>query len=176
MATQSRKESKLYLRSKEGTAGTQDDYDFCEAKSVIMTKPNPVFLHEMDRGKLGAGEHGRLAEVQAVYTPFSLKCSRLTEWLYFMSYFQGQTDTVETVDTGVYKHELEHLPVTSRTLPTFSATYYDGNGAQVMTHCIINEFSTTFGSGGNGIVDATFSGFCNLHYDSSGTITINADT
>ena len=172
MSTESRKESKLYLRSKEATAGTEDAYDFFETSSAIMTKPPSTSLKESNLGKLGAGEFGTKQETQAIYTPFTVKVSRLSEFLYFMSFFQGKEDSMRIVDAGnkVFSHLLDHLAITSRTLPTFTAFYSDGSTIHAMKHCIISDFSFTLAAGGNGVIDATFNGFCNMHKDNSGSL------
>ncbi len=173
MTTISRKESKLYLRSKETTAGTEDTYDFFEASSVVAAKPPSTALKESNLGKLGSGEFGTKAEIQAIYTPVSFKCSRLSEFLYFMSFFQGTTDSMRIVspDKSIFSHCLDHLVITSRTLPTFSAYYSDGSTIHSLKHCIISDFSFTISAGGNGVIDATFNGACNMHYSNNGTLT-----
>jgi hypothetical protein len=175
MATTSRKGSRIFFHSKEATAGTADTYAFFEGRSVIADMPPATYLFESDKGKLGAGEHGTKAELQALYTPVTFKCTRLSEIAFFMSYFQGIADTPSTRTTGVYLHELKHLAVGSRTLPTFTFDY--GNtvtAMDVFTHCIINEFNLSFKSGGNGVIDATFSGWANLHKVTAGVLTRNS--
>jgi len=173
MSTESRKESKLYLRSKENTAGTEGTFDFFETNSCVMTRPKTNWMKESSLGKLGQGEFGKITELQACYTTFSVKCSRLSEFTYFMSYFLGKEDSMRTTDApnSIFSHKLEHLAITSRTMPTFTALYPDGSSTHLMTHCLITDFSFTLASGGNGVIDATFNGICNLHYDNSGTIT-----
>lgn len=173
MSTESRKESKLYLRSKESTAGTEDDFDFFETNSVVMTRPKTNWLKESNLGKLGQGEFGDKTELQACFSEFSIKCQRLSEIMYFTSFCLGTEDSMITKDANnaIFSHYLTHLAITSRTVPTFTALYTDGSETHVMTHCIVTDFNITLASGGNGVVEATFNGICNLHYDDSGTIT-----
>lgn len=174
MSTETRKECKLRLRSRETTAGTEDTYDFFEASSVVMTKPPSMMLQERDVGKLGAGEFGTRAETQATYSPFTLKCSRLTEVFYFLSYCLGETDSAITIssDDDVYSHEVKHLGIASRTVPTFTALYVDGSRTWLMTHCIITSFSINYAIGNTGIIDATFTGVCNMTRKDSGVFSI----
>lgn len=173
MTTESRKESKLYFRSKENTAGTEDDFDFFETNSCVMTRPKTEWMKESNLGKLGQGEFGDLTELQACYSTFSIKCQRLSEFNYLMAYFLGKEDSMRAVDVNnsIFSHNLRHFPITSRTMPTFTALYTDGSETHVMTHCIVTDFTFSLASGGNGVIDATFNGICNLHYDNSGTIT-----
>lgn len=173
MSTESRKESKLRLRSKEAIAGTEDTFDFFETNSSMVDFPPATPLQESNIGKLGSGEFGTEAELQAIYSTFSIKCSRLSEVLYYLSFCLGKEDSMRIVDAAnsVYSHKLDHLAITSRTLPTFTAFYVDGSATHPMTHCLITDFSITFANGGNGVVDATFNGICNKHYSNSGTLT-----
>ena len=173
MATESRKESKLYLRSKENTAGTEDDFDFFETNSCVMTRPKTNWLKESNLGKLGQGEYGDKTELQACFSEFSVTCQRLSEVMYFMSFFLGKEDSMISIDANnsIYSHYLLHQPITARTIPTFTALYTDGSETHVMTHCIITDFNITLASGGNGVIEASFNGICNLHYDNNGTLT-----
>jgi hypothetical protein len=133
-------------------------------------------MQESNLGKLGSGEFGTKAELQAIYSPFSVKCSRLSEVLYFLSFCLGKEDSMRTVDVpnSIFSHQLKHLVITSRTLPTFSFFYVDGSAIHVCNHAIITDFSIALASGGNGVIDATFNGVCNKHYDNSGTLTLNS--
>ena len=178
MSTESRKESKFYLRSKETTAGTQDTFDFFEANSSIVTMPPSTPMQESNLGKLGSGEFGTKAELQAIYTLISIKCSRLSEFLFYMGYVLGKTDAIECRDIpqGIFSHKLTHLDVTSRTLPTFSGFYVDGSATNVLTHILLTDFSFTLTNGGNGVIDATFNGVCNMHRDNSGTLALNVNS
>lgn len=175
MATESRKNSRLYFRSKEAVAGTEDGYDFFEATSCIMTKPPMTLLQESNLGKLGSGEFGSLANTQAAFGSFSIKCSRLSEIAYLMSFCLGKADTIHNVDApnSVYSHRLSHLAIGSRTLPTFSMVYDTTLDTYSMTHCVVSDFSITAASGGTGVIDATFNGFCNLYYWTGSTLTRN---
>ncbi len=173
MTTQTRKESRLFLRSKETVAGTENTYDFFEPSSCIMTSPIVIGLNEQDRGKLGSGEHGFNAKTQAVYSNFLIKCSRLSEVAFLLSYVLGETDDMLTIDgiNGVYSHALTHFGVASRSLPTYSMLYRDGEETHLLTHCLIHEFSITFNNGGSGIVEALFHGIGNMHYSNNGILT-----
>ena len=148
MSTESRKESILYLRSKEATAGTEDTFDFFQTNSCVMTKPPSTVMQESNLGKLGSGEFGTKTELQAIYTPFSIKCSRLSEFLYFMSFF-GKEDSMRIVDANnnIFSHQLDHLAISSPTVPTFNFLYKDGVQKHCAVHCIITDFSFTLASG-----------------------------
>ena len=58
---------RLFLRHKESVPGTEDTNDFFETNSCVMGMPKTTWLHEVDTGKLGRGEYGKAAEVQACY-------------------------------------------------------------------------------------------------------------
>jgi len=135
-----------------------------------MTRPAIQYMQEANVGKLGQGEFGDKVETQAVYSQFSLTCSRLSEIAYFMSFFLGKEDSLYTVDgsRGIVSHRLEHFGINARTLPTFSAQYSDGVRVYPMNHCIISDFSLSASEGGTGVVECTFNGFCNMHSVSSG--------
>lgn len=178
MAQTSRKEYRLWFNSKESTAGTRDTFEFFEARSMTGTFPATTYMRESDMGKLGAGEHGTQAELQACYTPWSYTAQRLSEVAYFMSYCLGRTDTVECRNhlQQAYNHQLKPLAVTSRTMPTFSHQYSKqaATAAESFTYNICNDISLTLATGGNGLIDFTANGFGNLHYDNSGVLTRNA--
>ena len=176
MATFSHKERRIYFNSKEATAGTADSYANFEARSMTVDFPKANYLQESNLGKMGSGEHGTKEEVQAIFTPVTFKTQRLSEIAFLLSYALGKADTVYTVTTGVYNHELEHLAVTSRTLPTFSFQIgkQAATACDAFTHCIINDFTITLTNGGNGVIDATFNGFCNLHNSVAGSLTRNS--
>ena len=84
-----------------------------------MTFPSTEPQIEMDKGKLGSGEHGTKGEIQAIWAPWSYTCDRLSEIAYFMSYFQGKSYAVST-SGSLERHELFHLAVDQRTLPSFT--------------------------------------------------------
>lgn len=175
MATENPRQNKVFFSHKEATAGTADTNCFFEGRGM-MTLPEPEYQHESDEKKLGSGEHGTKQELQAVWTPFSYKCSRLSEIAYFMAYFQGKAYTVST-SGDLERHELWHLGTDDTTLPTFTmqfGTGGTGNNA-VISGCMINEVSITLSSGGNGVVDATFSGFGNRHQYTAGAIAANSN-
>jgi len=176
MATSSRKASRIYFRSKEATAGTADTYANFEARSMVVEFPDPTYLREADRGKLGSGQFGTQSELQAMFCPVTFKASRLSEVAFLMAYALGTEDTVLTIKSGVYSHKLIHLAVGTRTLPTFTFEYMGANVAACdrFNHCIINDFQLTFAKGGNGLVDFTANGFANLHYSNAGALARNA--
>lgn len=173
MSTESRKESVVYFRSKEATAGTEDTFDFFQSNSVIITKPPSVAMKESNLGKLGSGEFGTKEEIQAIYSTFSMKASRLSEVLYLLSFALGKEDSlsIRDVPNTITSHLLTHLAITSRTLPTFTFMYKDGIRTHLCTHSVITDFTLTLANGGNGLVDFTANGVCNMHSDNSGTLT-----
>jgi len=175
MSTESRKKDRIFFSFKEDTAGTPDTTCFFEGNGE-MTPPESEYQFESNYGKLGSGEHGKGSELQAVWTPFSYKCKRLSEIAYFMSFFQGKSYTPGSVGSGE-QHEFLPLPVSSRVLPTFSFQYGIGGNSEniVFSGCVINEFNITLAAGGNGIIDATFSGWGNKHRLNEGLFILNAD-
>lgn len=173
MALTSRKRDRLFFTYKEPTAGTATATSFFEGRGT-MEFPEPEYQHESDYGKLGSGEHGKKAELQAVWTPYSYKPQRFSEIATLLAYFQGKDDYFRTVVSGAYMHELKHLTVANRVLPTFGFQYGPGAANMAMAGCIVNDFALTFASGGNGVVDATFNGWGNRHRISSGAIAENA--
>jgi hypothetical protein len=173
MALTSRKRDKLYFTYKEATAGTADTAAFFEGRGT-MDFPEPDYQHESDYGKLGSGEHGKKAELQAVWTPFSYKPQRFSEIASMLAHFQGKADYPRLIATGAYMHELKHLTVANRVLTTFGFQYGPAAANMVMSGCTVNEFSLAFNGGGNGVVDATFSGAGNRHRISAGAMAENA--
>ena len=173
MALTSRKQDKLFFTYKELTAGVADTNAFLESHG-LMSAPEPDFQVESNYGKLGTGEHGTKNELQAVWTPFSVKTQRFSEIAFLLSYFMGKTDFVRTVTSGVYMHEILHLPVSSRTLPTFGLQFGNASSNKVLSGCVINEFQLAFSKGGTGAVEGTFTGFGNRHNITAGVITQNA--
>lgn len=173
--SESSKSGKLYLRYKESVPGTESSLDFFETNSCIMDMPKTVWLQESNVGKLGKGEYGKAAELQACYSTFSVKCTRLSEVIYFLSFFLGNEEPLVVIDAGdsVYSHRINALSVNERSLPTFTAIYCDGYSNHLMTHCIINNFTLTFSHGGNGRISATFTGVCNLYNNTLGGISKN---
>ena len=136
-----------------------------------MDFPEPEVQHESDYGKLGSGEHGKRTRLQALWTPWSYKTQHMSEIAYLLSFFQGATDTVLDVGDSAYKHELKHLSTNYLTLPTFTMQYGKGGTSNnaVLSGNLVNSFSRAFAAGGNGVVDATFSGFGNRHSSDYGT-------
>jgi hypothetical protein len=173
MALTSRKRDKLFLTYKETTAGTADTNAFLESHG-LMDFPEPDYQHESNYGKLGTGEHGTKTELQAVWSPFSIKTQRFSEIAFLLSYFMGLDDFVSTITTGVYMHEILHLPVSSRVMPTFGLQYGPGTANAVMSGCVVNEFQLVFSKGGTSVVEATFTGFGNRHRINAGALAENA--
>jgi hypothetical protein len=174
MSLHSRRESKVFFTFKEGTSGVPSTSCFFEGRGT-MTFPEPEYKFESDQGKLGSLEHGTLAELQAIATPFSYKTSgRLSEVLYFLS-FLGLTDTVYT-KSGYYQHDMRLYDVTTRTLPTFTIEYGTGGTSNntVFSGCVVNEISLTLQKGGTGVIDCTVNGFGNRHRWASNVLAENA--
>ena len=171
MAQESRKKDKIFFSYKEATADTPDTDEFFEGRGT-MTFPEPTWLAESDYGKLGSGEHGLKSEIQAIGAPWSYKPFRMSEIGYMLAYFLGKADEVKNANS-VYQHKLQHLSVSSRTLPTFTTQYGLGSasGNKVISGCTVNDFSITLGAGGNGVVDATFNGWGNTHYLNAAALT-----
>ncbi len=174
MATENPRQNKVFFSYREATAGTPDTNCFFEGRGV-MTFPEPEYQFESDKTKLGSGEHGTKQELQAVWTPFSYKCMRMSELAYFLAYFQGKVYAVST-SGDLERHELWHLGTDDTTLPTFTQQYGTGGTGNnaVISGCMINEFSITLASGGNGVVDATFGGFGNRHQYTGNALAANA--
>lgn len=174
MATENPRQYKVFYSHKEATAGTPDTNCFFEGRG-IMTLPEPDYQFESDEKKLGSGELGTKQELQASWTSFSYKCSRLSEVAYFWAYFQGKAYAVST-SGDLERHDLCHLGTDTTTLPTFTIQYGTGGTGnnKVISGCMVNEISMTLASGGNGVVDFTVSGFGNRHQISAGDITANA--
>jgi len=179
MPVQSWKAYKGFFSYREATPFTADTDEFFEGRGR-MTLPEPEYQVESDYNKLGSGEHGTKNELQSVFTPWSYTCDRLSEVAYLLSYFQGDTLSSTPITpsgaTNARIHELRHLPIQSRLLPTFTYQMGPSNSGvnEVISGCVVNEMSITFSNGGNGVVEATFSGWGNRHYVSAGTITANA--
>jgi len=123
---------------------------------------------------MGSGEHGRKAELQAVWAPWSYTCDRMSEVAFFTAYFMGKSYT--PVSSGTPQmHEINHLLEAEMDLPTFTMEYGTGGTGNnvVYTGCVVNEYSITFAAGGNGVVEATFSGWGNKHRKVGGAFAQN---
>jgi len=171
MAIESQRAKKCFFSYKESTPGTPNTTAFFEGRGM-MALPSTEPQLESDKMKLGSGEHGTKSEIQAIWTPFSYTCDRMSELAYFLSYFQGRPYTVSP-SGSLERHELFHFGTEEMTLPSFTIEYgLGGTGNNsVIAGCTVNEFSITFSSGGNGRVEATFSGWGNRHYWNAGAIT-----
>jgi len=176
MAIESKRKDRVWVSYREAAAGTADTDEFMEVLSGEMDFPEPEWMRESDKMKLGANQFGSRAELMSVVTPFSIKCSRLSEVAYFMAFCHGTTDSVTTPEGGTNAriHEINPLVVTTRTLPTFTLEYGVSGTTKQYSGCVINDYSITIGLDGTGMIDATFNGWGNAHYDSSGTLTVNA--
>lgn len=176
MTTSSPRANRIFFSYRESTSGTPDTTCFFEGQGV-MTFPEPEYQFESNKNKLGTGEHGTKAELQAVWTPWSYKCTRMSELAYFLAYLQGRNYTVRT-SGDLEQHEFFPLAVknASRTLPTFTFQYGLGtaSGNKVISGNIVNEVSVTFAAGGTGVVDATISGWGNRHRIVNNAIAENA--
>ena len=175
MATVSPRGQNVYFSSKEATAGTPDTTCFFKGSGPFMVKPAQSPTQESDKGKMGAGEYGTIAETQAYWSEFTYTFQRLSEIGYFFCNAMGLTDVVDAGLNG-QAHICRVLPVATRALPTFTIEYGPGGASAnaVYAHCIINEVSLTATKGGTGIVEGTVSGFCNAHSVSAGVFSVLA--
>lgn len=174
MSLTTRRQDKVFFSHKEASAFTAETLCFIQGFGT-MTKPEADYQFESNKMKLGSGEHGTKTEIQAIWTPWSYKCQRLSEIAYMLSYFMGKEYVVVT-SGDLEKHEILHLPVSSRTLPTFTFEYGTGtaSGNAVYSGCVVNDFTITFANGGNGVVDATFNGWGNQHRKVTAAFALNA--
>ncbi len=174
MATTSRRESKVFFSHREANAFTPDTTAMIEGRGT-MAFPEPEYQFESNKNKLGTGEYGTKTEIQAIWTPFTYSCQRISEIAYFLAYFQGQRYTPVT-SGSLEKHQLNASPVQDRKLDTFSMEYGTGGTGNntVFAGAVVNEFSITLGAGGNGIVEATFGGWCNKHQIVAQAFALNA--
>ena len=133
-------------------------------------------MYESDEGKLGSGEHGKKHEAQAVYTPWSYNSDgRLSDIAYQLAYFMGKPYTVNT-SGSLEQHQLFHLGVDNRVLPSFSFERGVGGTGKntVYSGAMVNEFSFGIAQGGNGRVEFTSGGFCNKHRIVAQAFALNA--
>ena len=161
MARTSRKRDKIFFSYRQAGMGTPHTTCFHEGRGT-MTFPEPEYQFESDKNKLGSGEHGRKTELQATWAPWTYTCQRMSEIAYFLSYFQGRQYAV-TTSGSLEQHELFHLGVDDRVMPLFTFQYGTGTANAVFSDNVVNEFSITVAAGGNGIIEATFSGWGNKH-------------
>jgi hypothetical protein len=180
MALHNRKADRLFVSAAETKTGNESAPQTYKETSALlemnvnMTKPSATPMIEVDRGKLGTGQHGTKGELQSIHTPFSISgVERLSDILYLLSYFFGKDDTITEVYTGaVYSHLLKGLTVGNLELPTFTMEYGNGTTNDVFAGCVINEFTLEIPfDSGNGKVAGSFSGFCNAHYNNGGVFT-----
>lgn len=171
MALVNGKENHLYTTYQEATAGTPLTAGRFEMFGE-MALPQPTYMIEQDRGKLGTGQHGTKQELQSLYTPYSYTMAqRLSEFAYWLYFLMGRADNVNLVDTGVYNHQGKLKQITELTMPTFTMQY--GNGTNdVIAGCVVNDCSITIPFvGGNGVWETTFNGWGTKHSVVDGTIT-----
>lgn len=172
MATKTKRAYRLWFSEKESAYNTENATCFFESIGGELDFPEPDFQFEIDKGKIGAGEHGTRAELQAVWTPFTIKVKRFSEWCFFTSYFFGRSYTVTQKGT-VYQHEFRHLLKTSRTLPSFTMQAYDGVRNFKFTGCLVNDISLSGSNAGNGVCEMTVSGFGNMFTSTLGVFALN---
>jgi len=164
MGTESRRKDKIFFSAAESTVGTPETVCLFEGNGT-MTFPEPEWQIELNKGKLGAGQFGTKAELQAAWVPWSYTGERIDELSYFLSFGLGTLDAPATIEAGVYSHLNMPQIVTSRTLPVFTMEYGLGSASAnaVYSHCIVNEVTFSTESGGTGVATFTASGFANAH-------------
>jgi hypothetical protein len=102
-----------------------------------------------------------------IATPWSYKTNRPTEIGYLLAYFMGSPSVL----LG-HRNTLYHLGDTALELPSFGFQYFDGVANKVFAGAVVNEFNFSFPfQGGNGQIEATFTGWANAHYILDGVIT-----
>ena len=173
MALTNRKSSRVWFTAAETRTGNENSPDqYASATGRfegrgVMTFPTPSRQIESDKNKLGSGEHGKAAQLMTIATPWSYKTNRPEEIGYLLAYFMGSPD----VFSG-HRHTLYHLGVDDLELPSFGFQYFDGVANKTFAGAVVNEFNFSFPfQGGNGQIEATFSGWCNAHYVAAGVIT-----
>lgn len=172
MAMNTAKSYRVFFTTKESAAGTPETASFFEGRGE-MAFGEPAYQLESDRGKIGSGEHGKKSELQAVWTPFTYKAKRLSEMLYFLSFFQGKAYS-PVVSGSLQRHQIKALLKTERTLPTFTFVYYDGASMLVHSGAFVNEIEFTASSSGSGVAELTATGFCNRHQWNLTALVLNA--
>lgn len=183
MALKNRKEDCLFMSYAEAKTGNENaPQTYVETTArfesrALMTLPEPTRMYEDDSGKLGTGQLGRSGELMAIGTPFSVSSvERLSEFAYWLSFVTGKADHVNTIEAGVYSHMLDMLAVGSLELPTLTFEY--GNKTANLVHAgnVVNDCSITIPfNSGNGKIDASFNGWGNHHYSSTGVLTKMTD-
>lgn len=165
-----------YQESKSGNENAPQTYKKTDARVEHygeMNLPVPTYMMESDRGKLGSGQHGTKSEVQAIYTPYSYtRAERLSEFCHWLAFMLGGGTDVNTIDTGVYSHEIKALGTTTLDMPTFTMEYGNTTANEVIAGCVVNDGSITIPlSGDSTLWESTFNGWGNNHYPNSGTLT-----
>ena len=175
MALVSRQKDRVFISVQESTSYTAETTAAVELLSATMSFPEADYMRESDKDKIGTGQMGKGSDLQALVSPFSITCQRLSEVATLMTYCFGTLDTVTTPvgGTNARVHEMLPLVVATRTMPTFTIEYGTGTGNAVISGCVINDFSLGLSVDGNGVIEATFNGFGNKHFSNSGTLALN---
>lgn len=174
MSQENKNQYKCFFTYKEATAGTADSNCFFEGHGM-MTKPPTSFNFITDKGKLGTGEFGNRQKVAAGWASWTYKTSVLSEILFLLSYFQGDSYAVST-SGDLERHELRHQTTSVVTLPTFGMQYGTGGTGNntVYSGCVVNEYSIPFANSPTGEAEATFSGFGNRLSFTNGLLVANS--
>lgn len=178
MALENRKASRVWFTYKETKTGNENSPNLYAVNGAkfegrgMMDLPEATRQFESDKNKLGSGEHGTSTTLMTIGTPFSYKSvENPYEFAYFLAYLLGKADSVSG-GAIPYTHELKHLAVGNLELPTFGFQYGTGSANRKFAGAVVNDCSVTFPfRGGNGKLDATFNGWTNGHYLSSGALT-----
>ena len=175
MGLENRKGSRVFFTYKETKTGQENHPENYKVNGArfegrgTMTLPAPTRVVESDKGKLGSGEAGKKARLMTIATPWSYKTNRPGEIGFLLCFFMGKADTY----ASTYFHTLYHLKQGSLELPTFGFQFGDGVTNKVFAGAVVNEFNITMPfQGGNGQIEATFSGWANSHYVASDVITV----
>lgn len=175
MSLENRKASRVFFTWKENKTGNENSplnykVNGCRFEGRgTMTLPAPTRQIESDKNKLGSGEHGRKSNLMTIATPWSYKTNRPGEIGFLLNFFMGKADIYATS----FMHTLYHLDVGNLELPTFGFQFGDGVSNKTFAGAVVNEFNISMPfSGGNGQVEATFSGWCNSHYVENDVITV----
>lgn len=178
MALKNPRDHHLHCSYKEVKTGNENapqtyaDVNSRIESMAIMNFPEPTRYYEGNEGKLGTGQHGLSGNLQSIGTPFSIsRVTKFSEFLYFLSFLCGKAITPSQVVANVYSQLIEMLGVNSLEMPTF--TFEHGNETANAKYAgnVINSASITLPINAGHIIDASFEGWGNGHYPSSGTLT-----
>ncbi len=166
----------IYFSEKETSPNVQNTTCLMSGEGK-MNFPSVSGEVEMNRGKLGTGQHGTKSEVTVAYVEFSYECQRLSELAFFSAYCFGKGYTpVSTTDSE--RHPLIPFGTTeSLAMPTFTMEYGPGtaSGNDVITGCVVTEISISGEDSGTGVVTFTAKGFGNAYSASTGVFVKNAN-